>query len=223
MPYSNRKFKDAIYEQFGRIGKALASPKRLEMMDLLCQGPKTVETLSRQADQTLANTSQHLQVLRAARLVESEKNGLYVTYRLADDNVCRFYQALRALAESRLFEIAAITREFMEQRDSLELVKSDELALRMHRGEVTLLDVRPTDEFESGHIPGAISVPLAELESRLAELPRDQQIVAYCRGPYCVLSVEAISVLRKKGFRAVRMEDGVSDWKAAGLPVDIAE
>lgn len=216
---SGRKFKDAMYEQLGRIGKALASPRRLELLDLLCQGPRTVDVLAREAEQSIANTSQHLQVLRAARLVESEKHGLFVTYRLADEKVCKFYRELRTLAQSRLLEIQAVTQKFLEQRDDLEAVDQVELVSRVRSGEVTLLDVRPSEEFKAGHIPGAVSIPLAELESRLADLPRDREIVAYCRGPYCVLSVEAVEVLRAKGFQAVRMEAGVPDWRAHGFPV----
>ncbi|MCU0664795.1 MAG: metalloregulator ArsR/SmtB family transcription factor [Myxococcota bacterium] len=219
MSSPSRQFKDAIYEQLGRVGKALASPRRLELLDLLCQGPRTVDALAREAEQSIANTSQHLQVLRAARLVESEKRGLFVTYRLADEKVCKFYRELRTLAQSRLLEIQAVTQKFLEQRDELELVDQDELVSRVRRGEVTLLDVRPSEEFKAGHIPGAVSIPLAELESRLADLPRDREIVAYCRGPYCVLSVEAVEVLRAKGFHAVRMKEGVPSWRAHGLPV----
>ena len=222
MPSTGRQFKDAIYEQLGRVGKALASPRRLELLDLLCQGPRTVEALANEAGQSIANTSQHLQVLRAARLVETEKHGLYVTYRLADEKVCGLYRELRTLAESRLLEIQAVTREFLEQRGELEPVDRDALVARVRSGEVTLLDVRPPEEFEAGHIPGAVSVPLDELESRLADLPHDREVVAYCRGPYCVLAVKAVEVLKAKGFDAVRMEEGVPDWRARGLPVEVS-
>jgi rhodanese-related sulfurtransferase len=221
MPASGRQFKDAIYEQLGRVGKALASPRRLELLDLLCQGPRTVEALAHEAGQSIANASQHLQILRSARLVEAEKHGLYVTYRLADDGVCRLYQELRTLAEARLHEIEDITHKFLERSGELERVDRDVLIARVRSGEVTLLDVRPPEEFGAGHIPGAVSVPLAELESRLADLPHDREVVAYCRGPYCVLSVKAVEVLRAKGFRALRMEDGVPDWRARGLPVAV--
>jgi rhodanese-related sulfurtransferase len=222
MSSTGRQFKDAIYDQLGRIGKAMASPRRLELLDLLCQGPRTVEALAMETSQSLANTSQHLQVLRAARLVETEKHGLYVTYRLADEKVCTLYRELRTLAESRLLEIRAITRHFLERRGELEPVDRDALFARVGSGEVTLLDVRPSEEFEAGHIPGAISVPLDDLESRLADLPRDREIVAYCRGPYCVLAVQAVEVLRAKGFHAFRMEEGVPDWRARGLPIEVS-
>jgi len=221
MPSASRQFKDTIYEQLGRVGKALASPRRLELLDLLCQGPRTVEALANEAGQSFANTSQHLQVLRASRLVEAEKHGLFVTYRLADEKVCALYRELRTLAESRLHEIQAVTRQFFEKRGKMEPVDRDVLADRVRSGEVTLLDVRPPEEFEAGHIPGAVSVPLAELESRLTELSHDREVVAYCRGPYCVLAVQAVEVLRAKGFRAIRMEEGVPDWRARGLPVEV--
>ena len=222
MSSASRRFKDTIYEQLGRVGKALASPRRLELLDLLCQGPRTVEALANEAGQSIANTSQHLQVLRAARLVEAEKHGLFVTYRLADEKVCAFYRELRTLAESRLHEIQAITRQFLEKRGEMEPVDRDALVSRIRSGEVTLLDVRPSEEFEAGHIPSAVSVPLAALESRLADLPHDREVVAYCRGPYCVLAMKAVEVLRAKGFRAVRMEEGVPDWRARGLPVEVS-
>lgn len=220
-PSAGRQFKDAIYGQLGRVGKALASPTRLELLDLLCQGPRTVELLAHEAGQSLANTSQHLQVLRAARLVETEKHGLFVTYRLADEKVCALYRELRTLAEARLLEIRAVTREFLEQRGELEPVDREVLIARVRSGEVTLLDVRPPEEFEAGHIPGAVSLPLADLKARLDELPRDREVVAYCRGPYCVLAVQAAELLRAHGFRAVRMEEGVPDWRARGLRVEV--
>ncbi|MEW5994258.1 MAG: metalloregulator ArsR/SmtB family transcription factor [Candidatus Zixiibacteriota bacterium] len=222
MVSSSRKFKDAIYEQLGRVGKALGSSRRLELLDLLCQGPRTVEALAKEAGQSLANTSQHLQVLRASRLVEAEKHGLFVTYRLADEKVCALFRDLRILAESRLHEIRAVTRQFLEERGEMEPVDRDALVSRVRSGDVTLLDVRPSEEFEAGHIPGAVSVPLGEIESRLADLPHDREIVAYCRGPYCVLAVKAAEVLRAQGFVAIRMEEGVPDWRARGLPVEVA-
>lgn len=217
-----RRFKDAIYRQLARIGKALASPRRLELLDLLAQGPHTVERLARETGQSVANTSQHLQLLRRARLVEAEKRGLYVTYRLPDDGVAEFYRGMRVLAESRLGEIHRITRDFLTGRGALEPVDREILIGRVLRGEVTLLDVRPVEEYAAGHIPGAVSVPLRELEHRLAELPRRRQIVAYCRGPYCVLAVEAVARLRARGFRALRLEDGIPDWRARGLSVAVS-
>lgn len=222
MTTPTRQFKDAIYEQLARIGKSLGSGPRLEILDILCQGPRTVDALAKQVGQSVANTSHHLQVLRRARLVGAEKEGVHVTYRLADEEVCTFFRALRGLAESRLLEIEQVTREFLQGRGSLEPVDRDALVARVRSGAVTLLDVRPEEEFRAGHLPGAVSVPLGDLERRLAELPRDREVVAYCRGPYCVLAVEAVELLRARGFEAIRMEEGVPDWRARGLPVEVA-
>lgn len=215
--------KKAVYEQLARIGKAVASPPRLELLDLLCQGPRTVEVLAREAGFTVANTSQHLQVLHAARLVDARKDGLFVTYRLSDQQVCEFYQALRTLAESRLAEIDEIVRQFNHGRESMEAVEKQALLERVRRSEVIVLDVRPPEEYRSGHIPGAVSIPLKELRSHLSKLPRRREIVAYCRGPYCVLAIEAVKLLRAKGFRAIRMQDGVPEWRAQGFPVALGE
>ncbi len=220
MAGSPRGFKDAIYGQLARIGKAVAAPRRLELLDLLCQGPRTVESLAEQAALSIANASQHLQVLKAARLVEAEKRGLYVVYRLADDEVGRFFVGLRGLAEARLAEVAAVTRDYLEARGAREEVERDELLRRVKAGEVTVLDVRPVEEYRAGHIPGALSIPVAELKARLDELSRRHEVVAYCRGPYCVMAIEAVEILRKKGYRAHRMEQGVADWRARGWRVE---
>jgi len=217
---AHRRFKDAIYEQFARLGKAISAPKRLELLDLLCQGPRTVEALAEQAAISVANASQHLQILRAARLVDAEKKGLYVEYRLADDEVCRFFLTLRGLAETRLAEVDRVTGEYLEARGAMEAVEGEELLRRVKNGEVTVLDVRPSEEYEAGHIPGALSIPLGELKARLKELPRVREVVAYCRGPYCVMAVEAVELLRTKGFKAHRMEQGVVDWRARGWRVE---
>ena len=214
MSIQGRQFKNAVYEQLARIGGSLASAPRLELLDLLCQGPRTVEVLAGQVGQSVANPSHHLQVLRRARLVDTERRGVHITYRLADDEVCRFFLALRGLAESRLLEIEQVTRQFLAARGDLEAVPRDALIDRVRSGAVTVLDVRPRDEFRSGHLPGALSVPLDQL-------PRHREVVAYCRGPYCVLAVEAVALLRSRGFQAVRMEEGVPDWRARGLPVEV--
>ncbi len=211
--------KKAVYEQLSRIGKAVASPPRLELLDLLCQGPRTVETLAREAGLSFANCSQHLHVLHRARLVEAEKEGLYVTYRLADLAVCEFFRSLRILGERRLAEIELLLNQFRDNRELLEPVEMRALLRRIRRGEVTVLDVRPAEEYRAGHIPGAVSVPLKDLKVYLPRLPRGQEIVAYCRGPYCVLAKEAVQVLRAKGFEARRMEYGIPDWRAEGLPL----
>jgi rhodanese-related sulfurtransferase len=223
MKNPNRLFKDAIYEQFARIGKAVSSPKRLELLDLLCQGPRTVEVLAKESGLTLANASQHLQVLRTTRLVEAEKEGLFVIYRLADQTVCEFFRAMRVLAESRLAEVEQIKRRFLEGREGMEPVDRDELLELVREGAVTVLDVRPVEEYNAGHIPGALSIPLKGLELHLTELPHDQEIVAYCRGPYCVLSILAIEILRAKGFKAVRLEEGIQDFRAMGFPIAVNE
>lgn len=217
---AHRRFKDALYEQFARIGKAISAPKRLELLDLLSQGPRTVEALAEQASLSIANASQHLQVLRAARLVEAEKKGLYVEYRLANDEVARFYVTTRALAESRFAEIERVTHEYFEQRGAMEPVAGDELLRRVKSGDVTVLDVRPPEEYRAGHLSGAISIPVDELQSRLKELPKNRDVVAYCRGPYCVMAIEAVQLLRKKGFRAHRLEQGVVDLRLRGLRIE---
>jgi rhodanese-related sulfurtransferase len=223
MKNPNRAFKDAIYEQFARIGKAVSSPKRLELFDILCQGPRTVEVLAKETGLAVANASQHLQVLRAARLVETEKEGLFVIYRLADQTVCEFFLAMRVLAESRLAEVEQIKRQFLEGREGMEPVNRKALLELVRKGAVTVLDVRPAEEYNAGHIAGAISLPLKELEQRLSDLPRNQEIVAYCRGPYCVLSIQAVEMLRAKGFKAVRIEEGIQDFRALGFPITANE
>jgi len=223
MTTPHRRFKDAIYEQFARVGKAVSAPKRLELVDLLCQAPRTVEALAEQAAISVANASQHLQILRAARLVEAERKGLYVEYRLADEKVCHFFRALRALSEARLAEVERVARAYFEERGALEAVPGEELLRRAKSGEVTVLDVRPPEEYRAGHIPGALSIPLLELKKRLVDLPRNREIVAYCRGPYCVLAIEAVELLKKKGFRAHRIEQGVADWRARGWRVETGD
>jgi rhodanese-related sulfurtransferase/DNA-binding transcriptional ArsR family regulator len=225
MPTKTRResLKTAIYEQIARIGQATASPSRLELIDLLSQGARTVEALAHQTGQSVATTSHHLQVLRRARLVEAQKAGLYVTYRLADPQVGEFFLSLRGLAESRLAEVQHVTRQYLEQRGALEPVDNDELARRVRAGEVTLIDVRPREEYVAAHIPGAISLPLADLGKRLGELQKRRDVVAYCRGPYCVMALDAVDLLRRKGFRAHRMEHGVPEWRAQGWRVDTGD
>jgi rhodanese-related sulfurtransferase len=223
MEMSGRHFKDAVYEQFARIGQAVANPRRLELLDLLCEGPRTVDALAGQIGQSPADTSHHLQVLRAARLVESERASTHITHRIAGDDVCALFQTVRGLAESRLAEVERVTRAFFEEREAIEPLDSAALRARMRAGSVTLLDVRPYEEYLAGHVPGAVSVPLNELERYIDELPHDGGIVAYCRGPYCVLALEAVGVLRSRGFDAVRMEDGVRDWRAHGFELETKE
>ena len=212
--------KASVYEQIARIGQAAASPSRLELLDLLSQGPRTVEALAQQTGQSVATTSHHLQVLRRARLVDAEKAGLYVTYSLADPQVDQFLLDLRRLAESRLAEIHHVTRQYLEARGALEPIDEEELLRRVRAGDVTLVDVRPHEEYVAGHLPGAISVPLSDLAKRAAELRKRRDIVAYCRGPYCVMALDAVDLLRRKGFRAHRLEHGVAEWRARGWRVE---
>jgi rhodanese-related sulfurtransferase len=219
MKTPNRAFKDAIYEQFARIGKAVSSPRRLELLDLLCQGPRTVEALANESGLTIANASQHLQVLRAGRLVEADKDGLYVIYRLADQQVCEFFRSMRLLAESRLAEVEQIKSRFLDDREGMVPVDRKKLLKLVSEDAVTVLDVRPSVEYNAGHVAGALSIPLKELQQHLSDLPRNQEIVAYCRGPYCVLSVMAVEILRARGFKAVRLEEGIQDFRALGFPI----
>jgi DNA-binding transcriptional ArsR family regulator/rhodanese-related sulfurtransferase len=212
--------KKAIYEQIARIGQATASPSRLELLDLLSQGARTVEVLAHQTGQSVATTSHHLQVLRRARLVDAQKAGVYATYRLADTQVGEFCLSLRRLAESRLAEIQHVTRQYLEARGALEPVDNGELVRRVRAREVTLIDVRPHEEYVAAHIPGAISAPLADLGKHLGRLRKHWDIVAYCRGPYCVMAVDAVELLRRNGFRAHRMEHGVPEWRAKGWRVE---
>ena len=218
---SSRQFKDLIYAQLARVGKALSAPKRLELLDLLGQGPKTVEVLAREAAISLANASQHLQILRSARLVEGIKRGFFVEYRVADPQVSQFYVALREVGEARLAEVEQVTRAYLEARNLLEEVPGEELLRRVRAGEVTVLDVRPTEEYTAGHIPGAVSVPLSDLPKRIGQIPVGREVVAYCRGPYCVMAIDAVAILKKKGIRAHRLEEGVQEWRARGWRVEV--
>lgn len=212
-------FKDRIFGELAALGRALASPHRLELLDLLAQGERNVEDLAREARMSLANTSAHLTVLRRARLVEADKRGLYVWYRLASPGVFDLYRTLRDLGGARLTEIDRIVETYVTNRDLLHALDKEELLRRIEEEAVTVLDVRPYDEYRQGHILRARSIPLAELERRLAELPRDREVVAYCRGPYCLLSDEALTLLLKHGYRARRLTDGLPEWRAAGYPL----
>ena len=216
---SHRPFKDRLYAEFAVIGKALASAHRLELLDLLGQGERSVNELASEIGQSLANTSAHLQVLRQARLVESDKRGLNVVYRLAAPEVFDLWCTLRDLGSARLAEVDRLVEMFLADRASLAAVDLAELKRLVADGSVTLLDVRPWLEYRQGHIQDARSVPVEELEGRLEELPRDREIVAYCRGPYCVFSDEAAQVLQTHGFRVRRFEAGYPEWRAAGLPI----
>ena len=217
-----RVFKDRFYGELAVIGRALASPQRLELLDLLGQGERSVDALAREAGLSLANASAHLQVLRRARLVESEKRGLYVVYRLSSPAVSDIWRSLRDLGAERLAEVDRLVEQFFTDRPSLDAVTKEELARRQAEDGVVVLDVRPDVEYEQGHISGARSIPIEELEQRLSELPHDQEIVAYCRGPYCVYADEAVKLLQQRGFRARRLTEGFPEWRAAGLPIEPA-
>jgi rhodanese-related sulfurtransferase/DNA-binding transcriptional ArsR family regulator len=217
---AHRAFKDRLYGQFARIGKALGSPRRLELLELLAQGERTVDALAGETGISMANASQHLQALREAGLVESRKQGLYVHYRLADPSVFELSKAIRTTAERRLAELDRIVRDHFGDRSNPEPVAMKDLLDRARSGKVVVVDARPASEFAAGHIAGAISVPVDELKRRLGQLPRSKEYVAYCRGPYCVYADRAVELLRASGRRARRLKDGFPEWKAAGLPVE---
>ena len=211
--------KTALYEQVARVAKAVSAPRRLELLDLLGQAPRTVDDLAACTGMSVANTSQHLQVLRAAGLVGSSRDGLYVTYRLASDEVATFSMTLRGLAESHLADLERVKARFFASADDLDAVTGKELLARVRRGEVVLLDVRPAEEYAAAHIDGAVSIPHDELKRRIGELSKRRRVVAYCRGPYCVFAADAVKLLRRRGFDATRIEDGVVEWRARGLPI----
>ncbi len=219
----NRAFKDGLYAEFAVLGKALSNPHRLELLDLLAQGERSVEELAREAALSLANASAHLQVLRQARLVEAEKRGLNVVYRLAAPEVFQLWRTLRDVGSARLAEIDRLVENYFADRDELEAVDKEELLRLLKDEAVIVIDVRPELEYEQGHIPAARSVPVENLKRRLAELPRDVEIVAYCRGPYCVYSDQAVRLLHHHGFRARRLIEGFPEWRAAGYPVEMEE
>ena len=209
----------ALLSHFAAVAKALGHAHRLELLELLAQGERSVESLAEIAGLTVGNASQHLQRLRQAGLLTSRREAKHVFYRLTDESIVGLMAALRRIAERNVAEVQRVVDGYFHERDSLEPVSREELVRRMRDGLVTLLDARPRDEFAAGHLPGAINIPLRELEQRLADLPRDEEIIAYCRGPYCVFSFEAVAVLRMHGFKVRRLEDGYPEWKAAGLPV----
>lgn len=211
--------KKALFVQFAAVAKALAHEHRLELIEHLGQGERSVERLAELSGLSIANASQHLQQLRRAGLVTSHRVGKHVLCRLADDAVVTLLSALRSIAERTVGEVEKVVAGYFRKRDDMEAVSRADLIRRMKDGSVTLLDVRPEDEFALGHLPGAVNIPLKALEKRLAELPKRREVVAYCRGPYCVLAFEAVAALRQRGFKVRRLEDGLPEWRAAGLPV----
>ena len=214
------KPKRRLYEHFARIGKALASSSRLELLEILAQGERTVETLAKEASLSIALASHHLGVLREARLVEARKDGLFVRCQLAGDDVEELMRLIHRLGERHMAEVDDIVRKYFISPGGLEPVKREELMGRVRAGTVLVLDVRPTEEYRAGHLPGAVSIPLAELTRRVGELPRDKEIVAYCRGPYCVFAFRAVEILRARRRKARRLEEGLPEWRAAGLPIE---
>jgi rhodanese-related sulfurtransferase len=217
---ANHEAKQRIYELFSRIAKALAAPARLELLDVLLQGERSVDALARATQLSVPNASQHLQVLAGARLVDSRRQGQRVLYRVSDESVPALWHALRRTAEARITELDAVVRDYMVGRDDFEPISRAELVRRLKAGTATLIDVRPLEEYEAAHIAGASSVPLEHIATFAKTVPKGRAVVAYCRGPYCVLALQAVASLRKRGVAARRFEDGVSEWQAAGLPIE---
>lgn len=223
MTTKSRQTKNQLYSQVARIGKAIASPKRLELIEILCQGEKSVEELAKDAEISVKLASAHLKELRIAQLLETRRDGKYVLYRLASHAVSDFWVALRALAEDRLVELQLALAQLVKHAEDLSVVSHKELLTQAERGDVVVIDVRPNSEYSEAHLPYAISLPLAELRQRITELPVDKPIVAYCRGPFCLWGKEAVEMLRKKGYRATRLTHGVSEWRAQGQPIETAQ
>ncbi|MEJ5212076.1 MAG: metalloregulator ArsR/SmtB family transcription factor [Burkholderiales bacterium] len=212
--------KKRLYEQLARVAKALAQPGRLELLEALGQGERSVEGLAQASGMSVANTFHHLQILRDGGLVTSRRDGLQVIYSLSDPSIPKLLSCLRSVAERQLAEVERIVRENFDNRDGLKPVRREELLQLVKKGEVMVIDVRPPSEFAAGHIPGAVNIPIDLLPKRLKTLPKDQEIVAYCRGPYCMFALDAVITLRKKGYRARRLEEGFPEWKAERLPVE---
>lgn len=216
-----RRFKGQLYEQFARIGKALANPHRLELLDVLAQGERTVEALAQETQMSIANASQHLQILRTARLVENRRAGVSIYYRLASQEVKALWLLLRQTGEQHLAEVGQLVSIFLHDRTHLTLITAEEVCEGLKTERILLLDVRPSEEYQAGHLPEALSIPITELETRLAELPLTREIVAYCRGPYCIFADEALALLRTHGYSARRLEEGVPEWLQRGLPIAV--
>ncbi len=219
-PLSTHNPKRDLFEELARIGSALSSGARLEFLELLAQGERSVDQLATLTGASVANTSQHLQKLRHTGLIVGRKAGQYVFYRLVGDKVVRLLSALGEVGEAHVAEIERIVRLYLEAKDNLEPIAATELLRRARKGLVTVLDLRPSEEFAAGHVPGAVNIPIQELEKRIGELPRRKEIIAYCRGPYCLMSFDAVQLLRRKGLRARRLEKGLPEWRMAGLPVE---
>lgn len=217
---AKQRFKLELYSQFARVGKVLANPRRLEILDLLAQSEHSVEHLAQKTGMSVANTSQHLQALRAAQLVSVRRDGTYMYYQLADESVLRVWNAIVQFAQTRLAEIDRLMQTFVEERSALETITAEELLERLKEGNIILLDARPEDEYHAGHLPGALSIPIEVLEERLHSLPPNQELVAYCRNAYCLLSDELASALHQKGYHIKKLIEGVTEWQLAGLPLE---
>jgi rhodanese-related sulfurtransferase/DNA-binding HxlR family transcriptional regulator len=217
----DRAAKEALFDAFGAVAKALASGRRAEIVDVLAQGPRSVEEIAHEIDQSVANTSHHLRLLASTGLLRTTKDGTRVIYRLAGPSVLAMWRSLREVAVEHVGELENLARDYLGDRDGLEPIPREELKRRMKTGDVVVIDVRPEAEFAAGHVAGARSIPVAELVKRLKEIPKSKEIVAYCRGPYCVFADDAVRLLRRKGYRAARLQDGFPEWKDAGLPVAI--
>lgn len=220
MSQASRNTKDRLYAQVARMGKAISSPKRLELIEILCQGEKTVEQLAADAEISVKLASAHLKELRVAQLVETRREGKYMVYRLSSLAVGDFWVALRAMAEDRLVELQLALAQLATHSEELSPLAPEELLQRAARGEVVVIDVRPREEFEAGHLPHAQSMPLTELRSRIKDLPRKKPVVAYCRGPFCLWGNEAVALLREQGVNAMRLQNGVPEWRAAGFEIE---
>lgn len=219
---NKRQFKDKVYNELARITKSMANPYRMEIIELLAQGEFSVEKIAEQTNLTLANTSQHLQVLKNAQLAKINRRGNFIYYRLSNENVFKAWKGLRELGVERIASIETIVKEFRKSKSDFETVTIDELLEKLESGKVTILDVRPESEYKQGHIANAISIPVEELSKRLNELPKRGQIIAYCRGPFCVYADDAVALLSKAGYRANRLEEGFPDWKLQDLPVEVS-
>ena len=217
---SRSRFKHDLFVQFARVGKALSNANRLALLEFVAQGARSVEQLAKVSGLSIANASQHLQELRQAGLVTARKEGLRVYYELSGDDVIELLDAIRRVAEDRIAEVQKLVRTYLTTKDALEPIAAKELLGRVRKGLVTVLDVRPSEEYQAGHLPGAVNIPLSALEGGLSKLPKSKEVVAYCRGPYCVLAFEAVKLLRERGFKARRLEAGLPEWRTKGLPVE---
>lgn len=219
---NKREFKDKVYQELAKITKALSNPHRLEIIELLAQGEYSVEQIAAQTNVSIANASQHLQLLKTSQLVEINRQGNFIYYRLANTNVFKAWKALRELGVERISSIEKIIKDFKQAKFSFESLSINQLIIKLEKGRVTILDVRPEAEYKKGHIANAVSIPIEQLGKRLNELPKRNEIIAYCRGPFCVFADEAVALLSKKGYNAIRLEEGFPDWQLEGLPIEVS-